>query len=195
MLRLIGPAAYPGEHPSRREMLRIGGLLAGGVALPQLLGSPIARAAGQPKSFGIAKRCIMLYLSGGPPQHDMFDPKPDAPADIRGEFSTIQSSNGGYRIGEHLPLTSKWMHDVALVRSMHHTHNDHARGSYWMFTGYPFLGGVPEADNMTRADMPHLGSVIAKVDPRGSLLPWALVPHRMDVAGGRRVGQFAGMLG
>jgi hypothetical protein len=64
-----------------------------------------------------------------------------------------------------------------------------------MFTGYPFLGSVPDANNMTRADMPHLGACVAKIAPGEGLFPFAISPHRMDVAGGRRVGQFAGMLG
>ena len=209
MLRFYGPAAKT-ESVNRREMLRVGGLLTAGLSLPNLLGgasspgsslSASATVAAsddigrRPKSFGAAKNCIILYLSGGPPQHDTFDPKPDAPAEIRGEFNTIETSLPGVRVGEHLPLTSKWMHRIAQVRSMCHTHNDHARGSYWMFTGYPYLGSVPDANNMTRQDMPHLGACVAKIAPGSGLFPFALCPHRMDVAGGRRVGQFAGMLG
>jgi hypothetical protein len=196
MLRLFGPDLR--QNLCRREMLHIGSLGVTGLALPQLM-QRRAQAEAQPaprgKSFGAAKNCIILYLSGGPPQHDMWDPKPDAPADIRGEFSTIETTLPGVRIGEHLPLSAKLMHKVAQIRSMCHTHNDHARGSYWMFTGYPFLGSVPDANNMSRQDMPHLGACISKIAPGKGLLPFALVPHRMDVAGGRRVGQFAGMLG
>lgn len=195
MLSLFGPDLRNGL--SRREMLRVGGLMTSGLSLSHLLGAA-ARGAAQPSrsgGFGAAKNCIILYLSGGMPQHDTFDPKPDAPDDIRGEFKTIASSLPGIRVGEHLPQTSQWMHKIAQVRSMYHSHNDHARGSYWMFTGYPFLGSVPDADNMSRQDMPHMGSCVAKIAPNKSLLPFAVVPHRMDVAGGRRVGQFAGMLG
>lgn len=195
MLRLFGPAAKT-ESMSRREMLRIGGVMTAGLSLTELSRrSTAANDVPKSKSFGAAKNCILLYLSGGPPQHDTFDPKPDAPAEIRGEFGTIESSLPGVRVGEHLPLTSKVMHQVAQVRSMCHTHNDHARGSYWMFTGYPYLGSVPDANNMTRQDMPHLGACVAKIAPGDGLFPFAVSPHRMDVAGGRRVGQFAGMLG
>lgn len=198
MLRLFGPGSSAQGNLNRREMLRIGGLAAGGLMLCDLLAAS-SRAAnvGAPRSgsFGKAKNCIILYLSGGMPQHDTFDPKPETPDEIRGEFGTIQSSIPGVCVSEHLPHSAKMLHRVAQVRSMHHTHNDHARGSYWMFTGYPFLGSTPDADNMTRQDMPHLGSCVAKIAPQNSLLPFALVPHRMDVAGGRRVGQFAGMLG
>ncbi len=180
----------------RREMLRVGGLGLGGLALPDLLqANPSTKSAKGP-GFGKAKNCIILYLSGGPAQLDTFDPKPDAPEDIRGEFKTIQTSQPGVRVTELLPNAAKWMHKSALVRTMYHEHNDHARGSYWMFTGYPFLGSVSDANSMSRADMPHMGSVVAKLAPgKGPMFPFALVPHRMDVAGGRRVGQFAGALG
>jgi hypothetical protein len=198
MLRL-----FADNQPSRREILRVGSLLAAGATLGDLGRAEGAdQASNQPnaasnsaRSFGAAKNCIMLYLSGGPPQHDTFDPKPDQPAEIRGEFDTIESSLPGVRVSEHLPLTSRWMHKIAQVRSMCHTHNDHARGSYWMFTGVPYLGSVADANNMTRQDMPHIGSCVAKIAPGNGLFPFAVSPHRMDVAGGRRVGQFAGMLG
>ena len=177
----------------RRELLRVGGLGLTGLSLPALL----SRATAAPgKSFGKAKNCIILYLSGGPAQLDTFDPKPDAPDDIRGEFKTIQTSLPGVRFSELLPLSAKWMHKSALVRTMYHEHNDHGRGSYWMFTGYPYPGSVPDVNNMSRADLPHMGSVVAKLAPgNGPLPPFAIVPHRMDVAGGRRAGQFAGSLG
>lgn len=203
MLHLFGPSSKYARSLSRREMLRIGGLGMTGLSLSTLLEqrrllaeSKKAEAAGKPKSFGRAKNCIILYLSGGPPQHDMWDPKPDAAAEIRGEFDTIATSLPGIRFGEHLPLTAPLIHKMALVRSMHHTHNDHGRGSYWMFTGYQYPGSTPDVDTMNRGDMPHLGSCLSKIAPGGGpMFPFALVPHRMDVAGGRRAGQFAGMLG
>jgi hypothetical protein len=190
-----------GSSPlDRRELLRVGGLALGGLALPALFGRPTAAAtpsAGKKgKSFGKAKNCIILYLSGGPAQLDTFDPKPDAPDDIRGEFTTIQTRLSGVRFSELVPHTASWMHKAALVRTMYHDHNDHGRGSYWMFTGQPYLGSVPDVNNMTRQDLPHMGAVVSKLAPGKSPLPaWALVPHRMDVAGGRRAGQFAGSLG
>jgi hypothetical protein len=138
----------------------------------------------------------MLYLSGGPAHLDTFDPKPDAPAEIRGEFSPIATSVPGVRFTELLPQSAKLMKHISLVRSMAHEHNDHGRGSYWMFTGVPYPGSVPDVNSMSRADMPHMGSCVAKLNPGpGPMLPFVLVPHRMDVAGGRRAGQFAGSLG
>ncbi|MBN9521844.1 DUF1501 domain-containing protein [bacterium] len=190
MIRLWGQSAL-----DRRELLRIGGLALGGLSLPALTrANPTpARRGG---SFGRAKSCIVLYLSGGPAQLDTFDPKPDAPDDIRGEFATIQTRLPGVRFSELLPLAAQWTHKTAVVRTLCHDHNDHGRGSYWMFTGYPYPGSVPDVNNMNRQDMPPVGAVVSKLAPGPGPLPaWALVPHRMDVAGGRRAGQFAGSLG
>jgi hypothetical protein len=179
----------------RRELLRVGGLALGGLSLPALLNRSAA-AAPKVGSFGKAKNCIILYLSGGPAQLDTFDPKPDAPDDIRGEFSTIQTKLPGVQYSELLPLSAQWADKTALVRTVYHDHNDHGRGSYWMFTGSAYPGSVPDVNNMNRQDLPHMGACVAKLAPGKSPLPaWALVPHRMDVAGGRRAGQFAGALG
>jgi uncharacterized protein (DUF1501 family) len=191
MLNLWGSSAL-----DRRELLRVGGLAVGGLSLPMMIARPAVAAGPKPKSFGAAKNCIILYLSGGHSQLDTFDPKPDAPDDIRGPFTTIQTKLPGVRFSELIPHCASWMHKAALVRTMWHEHNDHGRGSYWMFTGYQYPGGVPEVNNMNRQDMPHMGACVAKIAPGKSPLPaWALVPHRMDVAGGRRAGQFAGALG
>lgn len=201
MLTLLGPHSRKFPHLGRREMLHIGSLGMGGLALPAVLGRPAEAGtrAGEQQygpGFGRARNCIILYLSGANPQHDMFDPKPQAPAEIRGEFQTIDTAVPGIRFGEHNPLAAKMMDRMALVHSMHHTHNDHARGSYWMFTGVPYTKTVSEANSMSRQDMPHMGSCVAKLAPGGGpMFPFVIVPHRMDVAGGRRVGQFAGMLG
>jgi hypothetical protein len=183
----------------RRELLRVGGLSLAGLSLPALLSAqpgPSRATARRPRTFGQAKHCIILYLSGGPAQLDTFDPKPDAPDDIRGEFSTIATSVTGVRFSELVPHTARWMNKIGLVRTMNHTHNDHGRGSYWMFTGYMYPGSVPDVNNMSRSDQPHMGSIVAKLAPgSGPMFPFAIVPHRMDVAGGRRAGQFAGSLG
>jgi Protein of unknown function (DUF1501) len=197
MLTLWNPTN--GRTLDRRELLRVGGLSLAGLSLPLLLQQALhGREQGKApkKHLGKAKNCILLYLSGGPAQLDTFDPKPDAPEDIRGEFRTIPTSVTGVRFSELLPRTAKWMHKIGLVRTVCHDHNDHGRGSYWMFTGSPYLGSVGDVNSMSRADLPHMGSCLAKLAPgSGPMFPFVLVPHRMDVAGGRRAGQFAGSLG
>ena len=135
MLSLLGPSFSTANGFTRREMIRVGGLSMSGVALSDLLSRAASAESSTKKygpGFGKAKRCILLYLSGGHPQHDMFDPKPDMPSEIRGEFDTIATSVPSIRFGEHCPLSAKLMNQMALIRSMNHTHNDHGRGSYWM---------------------------------------------------------------
>ncbi len=85
------------DQISRRELLRVGGLSALGLSLPALRARTARAAAGHElgATFGRAKNVIFLWLQGGPPQHETFDPKPDAPAEIRGEFKTIQTNVAG----------------------------------------------------------------------------------------------------
>src|SRR5207253_8478360 len=131
-----------GSSPlDRREMIRAGGIALGGLSLPMLLAkqasaSSPAATGPKAKSFGKAKNCIILYLSGGPAQLDTFDPKPDAPDDIRGPFTTIQTKPPGVRFSELLPHAATGMHKAAPVRTMWHEHNDHGRGSSLVCTGY-----------------------------------------------------------
>ena len=137
MLRFWGPVR-PEVGLNRREMLRVGGLSLAGATLPALMQPQLAAAAttasgSKIPGFGKAKNCIILYLSGAPSQLDTFDPKPDAPEDIRGEFKTIATSTPGVRFTELLPNAAKWMHKSALVRTLCHDHNDH---------GHSHVGGV-----------------------------------------------------
>src|ERR1700726_3783774 len=98
MLTILGPRQRLSDRPSRREFLKIGGLALGGLSLPQIL-----RAEAEAGISGSHKSVIMIFLSGGPPHQDMVDLKPDAPAEIRGEFNPIRTSVPGIDICEHLP--------------------------------------------------------------------------------------------
>src|SRR6188768_3957382 len=94
---------------NRRDMLRAGSLGIGGFGLSSLLhGQSAAAAAGnQPAAFGRAKRVILLYLYGAAAQHETWDPKPDAPLEIRGKFQPISTAVSGTQICEHLPRVAK----------------------------------------------------------------------------------------
>src|SRR6478736_3838540 len=119
---------------SRREWLRVGGLGALGLSLPALLHARDLGPAGPElgRTFGRAKNVLFLWLQGGPPQHETFDPKPDAPAEIRGEFQPIDTNVPGIRIGELLPRTAAIVDKLAIVRSMC-THSDvHDTSGYWV---------------------------------------------------------------
>ena len=113
MLNFWGPASRSGPLSRRELLLRVGGLSLTGLSLPLLLNRPAADAVKPARSFGKAKNCILLYLSGAPSQLDTFDPKPDAPDDIRGEFGTIATALPGVRFSELLPLSAQHMDRVA----------------------------------------------------------------------------------
>jgi hypothetical protein len=102
---LSPPLAQSAYTLSRRELLRAGGIGALGLTLPQLI------QAGQSQSVASkADACIVIYLNGGPSHLDMWDMKPDAPVEIRGEFRPISTSLSGIQICEHLPRLAQLMH-------------------------------------------------------------------------------------
>ncbi|MBX9626610.1 MAG: DUF1501 domain-containing protein [Gemmataceae bacterium] len=121
MLPLSGRPARCCSGPSRREFLRVGGL-----GLPQLLHAEETGGSRPP----LAKSCILIFMDGGPSHLELWDLKPDAPAEVRGEFKPIPSSVPGLTVGELLPLTSRQMHHLAQVRSVRHGVTDHNAGSY-----------------------------------------------------------------
>ncbi len=119
---------------SRREFLGWGGgLSAAGLVLPQPF-LPAARADDN-KQSGTAKSCILVYLLGGPPHQDMFDLKPQAPAEIRGPFKPIDTNLPGIQICEHLPRLARMTDQLALVRSVSHRNSNHTPMIYYTLTG------------------------------------------------------------
>ena len=121
MLTIPGPSSRFCDGFSRRNFLRIGALGMGGIALPDLVR---AEAASGVRSGH--KAVIMIYLPGGPPHQDTFDLKPDAPAEIRGEFKSISTSVPGFRVCEHLPLLAKVAHRYSVIRSISDAVDDHS---------------------------------------------------------------------
>jgi uncharacterized protein (DUF1501 family) len=185
-------------RPTRRQLL--GSCAAGlcGLSLPDWFGLR-ARAAGRQTDLGSgkAKACIVLYCWGGMSHIDTWDPKPDAPAEIRGEFKPIASAVPGIQVGEHMPLLARQMKRIAIVRSMHHRSTAHGKGMYWNMTGHE----PPQADvavNLPPSlhDWPNLGSMVAKLRtaPRG--LPGAVqLPYPLVDNGTLQAGDGAGFLG
>lgn len=120
MIRLLGTPRWLCDGITRRDLLHIGGLGAFGLGLGDFLGLTQSAAAGTPQlsGFGKAKACILLYKYGSPSQHETFDPKPDAPAEIRGEMRAIATRMPGIRICEHLPRIARIMDRLTVVRSL-----------------------------------------------------------------------------
>ncbi len=134
---------------SRRDVLQIGALGLGGLTLPQLLAAE-AKAGSTAKH----KAVIMIYLVGAPPHQDMYDLKPDAPKEIRGEFQPIATNVPGLQICEHLPRLAGMMDKLVPIRSMYGSPND-SHDSFICYTGRSFT-------NQPQGGWPSLGSVVSK---------------------------------
>ncbi len=137
MIRLLGPGARLCDGWSRREILRVGGLglLGAGLDLAGLAQGPRPTATA-PRS-GRAKSCIVLFLMGGPPQHSTWDPKPDAPAEVRGEFGPIATKVPGLSLCELMPQTALVADKLCLLRAVSTGDNAHSSSGYYMLTGRP----------------------------------------------------------
>ena len=188
------PGSRPCPGPSRRELLRVGMLGLGGLALPELL--RLQATADQSIKRGNAKSVVMLFLSGGPSQLDMWDLKPDAPQDIRGTFRPIPTVVPGVAVSEHLPRMARVADKYAIVRSVTHSTGNHPAASYWMMTGSAIQRAAPQNVTLSREDRPHPGSVVAKLlPPRQNLPAFVMVPEAISPVGPERPGQHAGFLG
>lgn len=166
---------------TRREILELGGLTALGLTLPALLGGrgAAAETTRPTRGFGRAESCILIYLFGGPSQIDLFDMKPDAPADFRGEFRPIETNVPGISLCEHLPLVARQMDKLTLLRSMHHEHPRHGYGLYYMLTGQPHarpdLDAAPAPD-----DHPSIGAWVSRLKAARSGFPPAVTLPRWN---------------
>src|SRR6516165_4614546 len=154
MLDFIGHAPRTCDGVSRRTFLKVGTLAIGGLSLPGLLRQ---RAAAAPGTSAPRKSVILIWLAGGPSHIDMYDLKPNAPAEFRGEFKPIATNVTGIQVGEHLPRQARIMDKLSVVRSAFHTNAGHGMGSQWMLTGYQPT--IEVNDNI----YPSTGSVVAKM--------------------------------
>src|SRR6516164_6242999 len=134
MLRIVGAAQRLCESVRRRDFLRIGALGGLGLALPDLLRAAPARQPAPP-GFGRARRCLLLFLTGGPPQLDTWDLKPDAPAEIRGELRPIATTVPGLHISELFPRLAGQSDKYCILRSVTHQCTVHTPAGYAMLTG------------------------------------------------------------
>lgn len=178
----------------RDAMIRLGALGAGGlvpvVSVPR---HALANPGAAPRA---ADSCIYLFLWGGPPQHDTFDLKPDAPAEIRGPFNPIATNVPGIRISDGLPLLARRMDKVAVVRSLTHPSNNHEPSVYHMLTGRPTAQSrtVPR-NQRVRTDFPAVGSVLSYFAPPSDVPANVTVPRPIGHGGVTYAGTYAGFLG
>ncbi len=173
MLTILGSKTKFCDGVSRRNFLKIGTLGMAGLSLPQLY-----RAEASTGGKLGHKAVIMIFLPGGPSHQDMFDLKPDAPSEIRGEFKPISTNVSGIQICEHLPLMAKMMDKMAIIRSIVGATGDHY--AFQCLTGRPH-------QNQPAGGWPSLGSVLSKVQgqvsrsippfvglsPKMGHMPWA----------------------
>jgi hypothetical protein len=204
MLSIRGGGVRLCDGINRREILRIGGLGFTGLMWPDWLRSRAAAAGRNHKrtssagGFGKAKSCILVFSYGGPSHLETWDPKPEAPKEIRGEFQPIATNLPGLRISEHLPRLAKIANSYTLVRSVSHRDNDHAIGAYLALTGFShpknaILGIEPAA---SAQDLPSLGSVVSKLRPANkSMFSYVTLGDLRHFGNNDSLGQNAGCLG
>lgn len=194
------PSMRRARRLSRREFLRVGGLSLLGLNLPTLLQARSLSAAHAARgSFGRAKAVILLFMWGGPAQQETWDLKPDAPEVVRGEFRPIATNVPGTQISEHFPMLARHMHQLALIRSVHHNDVNHTTATHALLTGHPL---PPGTENRPDQQWPHYGAVLAHLgrDRDQSALP-PLVQFRPTIPDGAprfvesSAGQGAGWLG
>ena len=163
---------------SRRHALHLGATsLLGGLSLPRLMELEAKAASGRQAR---AKSCIFLFLEGGPPHQDMWDPKPEAPKEIRGPFLPINTNVPGTFITDQLPHCAKIADQYTILRSHSHRINGHSTGYHYVMTGRrpTFADGDNPVPN--NEYFPSVGSVVSReLGQRGTLPPYINVPHPM----------------
>jgi hypothetical protein len=204
MLNILGSKKRLCDGITRREMLQAGasGLL--GIGLADLMrSSAAASGSARPRHFGKAKNVMILYQYGAMSQIDTLDPKPEAPAEVRGPFRSIATKLPGVRLGEHLPLLADRLDRVTLVRSMNHPEPIHNVAN--TVTGirrtdvpmelnqrdprhWPFFGSVVDYLETTEGGNGRAGDPLI---PRNVILPWKQSTHAPE----KRAGFFGGFLG
>lgn len=196
--RSYGQPLHVCDGLTRRELLRVGGLSLIGLNVSDLA---CLRAVSAPTPATQRRRrnaCVFLFLFGGPSHIDLWDMKPEAPAEIRGTFRPVATSVPGIRICEHLPRLARVMDHVCLLQSMTHRMNVHGPACSEVFSGREYFG-PPTTDQASREDWPSLSSMVMRYGsahgglPRSVVLPWYLQfpgqPRRIAGQTGGRMGE------
>ncbi len=191
-------------QPSRRDFLRVGGAGMLGMSLNNILAVQSASAAsglvGSP-GWGKAKSVIMIYLQGGPSHLDLWDPKPDAPENVRSIFKPIPTKLDGVQFTEILPKLAKVNDKFTMIRSMSYTPNglfNHTAAIYQIMTGYTTDKVSPsgQLEPPSPKDFPNFGSNIIRLKPTDEpMLPFVVMPRPLQESGVVNKGGTAGFLG
>jgi hypothetical protein len=178
----------------RRSVLHVGGLSLLGLSAPDLGRLRAASAGGTPQR---ANSCVFMFLFGGPSQIDLWDMKPKAPLEVRGEFTPTATAVPGIEVCQHLPRLARQMDKLCLLRSMTHRMNVHGPACSEIFTGREYQG-PPVTDQATPEDWPSLSSMVMRFGkaqrdlPPSVVLPWYL---QFPGQGKRIAGQSGGRMG
>jgi hypothetical protein len=169
----------------RRTYLKLGLAGLAGGSFTDLLALRAANAndaAAQGKSATKPSSCILIWMDGGPTHFETFDPKPDAPAEIRGDFRPIKTNVSGIEICEHLPQLAKIADKYSIIRSVCHNQGNHGAGNHYMMTGAP--PRIPVGCGAFVSFHPSLGSVAAYERPAPHGLPSYFTMPSMSRSGG-----------
>ncbi|HUY91451.1 MAG TPA: DUF1501 domain-containing protein [Pirellulales bacterium] len=185
------------SQATRREVLSLGAATGLGLSLPALFRAREAAAASKPQAA--AQSLILIYLHGGHPQHETWDPKPEAPAEVRGELGSIETALAGVRFGECLPRLARLADRLAIIRAMSHDNPNHVQASLPAMTGHAHpreayaRGDFPPS----ASDFPCFGAVVDHLRGAGGSLPnWVRIGPLMHRSNGTVLhGQLPGFLG
>jgi hypothetical protein len=178
MLRILGSPKRLCDGLTRRDFLHVGGLGVLGLGLGDFLRLREAQASARAaRSFGRARSCILLFPYGAPPQHETFDPKPDAPAEVRGEMGSTATRVPGLRICAELPRVARVMDRVTVVRSMTHPYPLHCVA--YVVSGLPTYTTDLETRARDARHWPFIGSVVDYLEERRTRNPTPAVPRNV----------------
>src|ERR1700730_17110110 len=203
MLTIPGRPIRTCEGYSRRDFMNAGAASLLGLTRPSFLKAAAAapRTGNTPKAFGAAKSVIMLFLQGGPSHIDIWDPKPDAPSNIRGDFKAIKTKVPGIQFAETMPMLADQMDKFTIIRSMSYTPSglfNHTAAIYQMMTGWAPDKVSPsgQLEPPSPRDFPHMGCQISRLKPLSSpMLPFVEMPRPLQESNVIGKGGAAGFLG
>jgi hypothetical protein len=204
MLSILGQQGRLCDGVTRREFLQVGGMGLLGLTLPNFFALQSVQADGgsnKEAGFGKAKQVIFIFLQGGPSHIDIWDPKPEAPDNVRGQFKPIKTNVPDIYLSETMPLLTQQMDKATLIRSVSYTPAglfNHTAAMYQMHTGYTPDKVAPsgQLDPPTPTDFPHAGSQISRLKPPDvPMLPFVMLPRPLQESNIIGKGGTAGFLG